>query len=78
MELFMDAQMKYFPILGGEKKGLIDSKEAMKRLGISSMTTMKKIRDEGRIEFIKLNEKKIMYEEVEIERFIKEHSKRRF
>ena len=78
IELYIDAQLKYFPVLGGKKSGLIDSHEAMKRIGITSPNTLKKYRDEGAIEFIQIAPTKIMFEEVEIERFINERKQSRF
>ncbi|MEQ8470045.1 MAG: helix-turn-helix domain-containing protein [Marinoscillum sp.] len=59
--------------LGNDKERVdkwIDGSEAMEILRIKSLTTLQKLRDEGEIEFSKINAKTILYNRFSIEEFI--------
>ncbi|QJD95213.1 helix-turn-helix domain-containing protein [Mucilaginibacter robiniae] len=56
----------------------IDASEAMKKLRISSRTTLQNLRDDGSIEFTKLSEKHILYNTHSIDRYLEKHAKKTF
>ena len=60
------------------KEKWIDSAEAMKRLGISSPTTLQKYRDEGKIRYSQPNKRFILYDAESIDEFLEENAKDKF
>ena len=56
----------------------ISGEEAMKRLNITSKTTLQKFRDEGRIRFSQPEKKIILYDAVSINEYLEKHSKTTF
>ncbi len=56
----------------------IDGKEAMEILHIGAKSTLQKMRDNGEIEFSKINEKNILYNRFSIEEFIESKKSKTF
>ena len=56
----------------------ISAAEAMKKLRISSRTTLQGLRDDGSIEFTKLSEKHILYEANSINAYLEKYSRKTF
>ena len=56
----------------------ISGDEAMKRLRITSKTTLQKFRDEGRIRFTQPDKKIILYDNDSINEYLEKHSKDTF
>lgn len=56
----------------------ISGDEAMKKLRISSKTTLQKFRDEGRIRFTQPDKKIILYDTDSINEYLEKHSKETF
>lgn len=56
----------------------IDGATAKKRLGISSNTTLQKLRDTGEIEFTQPSRKTILYCSVSIDDYLERHRQKRF
>lgn len=56
----------------------ISAAEAMRKLRISSRTTLQKLRDEGKIRFSQPQKKVILYDVKSIEEFINSHAKELF
>jgi hypothetical protein len=56
----------------------VSGEEAMKRLGITSKTTLQKYRDEGRIRFSQPDKKIILYDTDSIDSFLNKHAKDEF
>jgi len=51
----------------------IDGKEAMRKLGISSPTTLQKLRDDGHITYSQPSKKIILYDVCSIDAYIERH-----
>lgn len=56
----------------------IDGKEAMEILHINSKSTLQKMRDNGEIEFSKINDRTILYNRFSIEEFIESKKSKTF
>lgn len=56
----------------------ISSEEAMRRLNITSKTTLQKFRDEGRIRYTQPDKKIILYDADSIDAYLEKHSKEMF
>jgi hypothetical protein len=56
----------------------VSGEEAMKRLGITSKTTLQKYRDEGRIRFSQPDKKVILYDTDSIDTFLNKHARDEF
>ena len=56
----------------------IGGEEAMKRLNITSKTTLQKFRDEGRIRFRQPEKKIIVYDAESIDEYLEKHAKETF
>lgn len=56
----------------------ISGDEAMKKLRITSKTTLQKFRDEGRIRFTQPDKKIILYDNDSINEYLEKHSKDTF
>jgi hypothetical protein len=56
----------------------ISTKEAMKKLRISSKTTLQKLRDDGKIRFSHPEKKIILYDTDSINEYLNKHSKGTF
>jgi len=56
----------------------ISGPEAMKKLRIKSLTTLQKLRDEGRIRFSQPDKKIILYDSESINLYLSKHSKQTF
>jgi len=56
----------------------ISPEEAMKKLRITSKTTLQKLRDEGKIRFSQPEKKHILYDTVSINEYLEKHSKNTF
>lgn len=56
----------------------ISGEEAMKKLRISSKTTLQKLRDEGKIRFSQPEKKIILYDTDSIDEYLEKHSKEPF
>lgn len=56
----------------------ISAEEAMKKLRITSKTTLQKFRDEGRIRFTQPDKKIILYDTDSINEYLEKHSKDTF
>ena len=56
----------------------ISSDEAMKKLRISSKTTLQKLRDEGRIRFSQPEKRVILYDVESIYQYLEKHAKNTF
>ena len=66
-----------------EKKGIkedkwISGEEAMKKLRITSKTTLQKLRDEGKIRFSQPEKKLILYDLESIYEYLEKHAKETF
>ncbi len=66
-----------------EKQGIkedkwISGEEAMKKLRITSKTTLQKLRDEGKIRFSRPEKKLILYDIDSIYSYLEKHSKNTF
>lgn len=61
-----------------EPDRFIDGKEAMKRLGIRSKTTLQKLRDNGDIAFSQPSRRVIMYDKLSIDEYLQKHTKHKF
>jgi hypothetical protein len=66
-----------------EKQGIqhdkwISGEEAMRKLRITSKTTLQKLRDEGKIRFSQPMPKLIVYDSDSIEEYLSSHSKSTF
>ena len=56
----------------------ISAEEAMKKLGITSTTTLQKYRDEGKIRFSQPSKKVIQYDRFSIDEFLNKNAKDTF
>jgi hypothetical protein len=56
----------------------IGSEEAMRRLNITSRTTLQKFRDEGKIRYTQPEKKIILYDADSIEEHLEKHAQERF
>ncbi|GAA3946798.1 helix-turn-helix domain-containing protein [Chitinophaga oryziterrae] len=56
----------------------IGGEEAMRKLRITSKTTLQKLRDEGKIRFSQPEKKIILYDVDSINEYLEEHAKERF
>ena len=56
----------------------ISDQEAMKLLGIKSKTTLKKLRDEGKIRYSRHSRKIILYDRTSIEEYLNQHVRNTF
>jgi biotin operon repressor len=56
----------------------ISGEEAMKKLRISSKTTLQKLRDEGKIRFTQPEKKIILYDADSINEYLEKHSNETF
>ena len=56
----------------------ISGEEAMKKLRITSKTTLQKLRDEGKIRFSQPEKKHILYDVESIYAYLEKHSKNTF
>lgn len=56
----------------------IDAEQAMEKLHIKSTTTLQKLRDEGKIEFTKVNAKTILYNSFSIDAFLESNKRSTF
>lgn len=56
----------------------LSKEEAMKRLNITSHTTLQKFRDEGRIRFSQPEKKIIVYDAESIDEYLEKHAKETF
>lgn len=56
----------------------ISGAEAMKKLRITSKSTLQKFRDEGRIRFSQPEKKIILYDRTSIEEYLNKHAKETF
>jgi hypothetical protein len=56
----------------------ISGEEAMKKLRITSKTTLQKFRDEGRIRFAQPDKKIILYDTDSINEYLEKHAKETF
>lgn len=56
----------------------VSGEEAMKKLRITSKTTLQKFRDEGRIRFTQPDKKIILYDTDSINEYLEKHSKETF
>jgi biotin operon repressor len=56
----------------------ISGEEAMKKLRISSKTTLQKLRDEGKIRFSQRGKKMILYDLNSINEYLNKHAKNTF
>ncbi|WP_185096857.1 helix-turn-helix domain-containing protein [Roseivirga seohaensis] len=56
----------------------IDGKEAMEILHITAKSTLQKMRDNGEIEFSKINDRTILYNRFSIEEFIESKKSKTF
>ncbi|MBN8669396.1 MAG: helix-turn-helix domain-containing protein [Chitinophagales bacterium] len=54
----------------------ISGEEAMKKLRITSKTTLQKLRDEGRIRFSQPDKRVILYDVESIYQYLEKHAKR--
>lgn len=56
----------------------IDGEEAMKRLNISSKTTLQKLRDQGKIAFSQPQPRTIVYDKTSIDTYLEHHKRQTF
>jgi hypothetical protein len=56
----------------------IPTEQAMLKLGITSKTTLQKLRDEGKIRFTQPQKKIILYDSDSIKDYLEKHSKNTF
>lgn len=56
----------------------VSGEEAMKKLRITSKTTLQKLRDEGKIRFSQPEKKIILYDSDSINEYLEKHSKSTF
>lgn len=56
----------------------IGPEEAMKKLRITSRTTLQKLRDEGKIRFSQPEKKIILYDTYSIDEYLEKHTRERF
>lgn len=56
----------------------ISPEEAMRRLNITSKTTLQKFRDEGKIRFTQPEKKIILYDADSIEEYLEKHARETF
>ena len=61
-----------------EEDKWISGEEAMKKLRITSKTTLQKLRDEGKIRFSQPEKKHILYDVESIYAYLEKHSKNTF
>jgi Helix-turn-helix domain len=61
-----------------EEDKWISGEEAMKKLRITSKTTLQKMRDEGKIRFSQPEKKIILYDSDSINEYLEKHSKDSF
>ncbi len=65
-------------ILNNKEDKWISGEEAMKKLRITSKTTLQKMRDEGKIRFTQPEKKIILYDSDSISEYLENHSKETF
>lgn len=56
----------------------ISSQEAMKKLHITSKTTLQKLRDEGKIRFSQPEKKIILYDTLSIDEYLEKNARKTF
>lgn len=64
--------------LAVESDKWISDEEAMRKLRISSRTTLQKLRDQGKIRFSQPEKKIILYDSESIDQYLEKHAKNTF
>lgn len=63
---------------GKKEEKWISDDEAMRKLRITSKTTLQKLRDEGKIRFSHPAKKIILYDSISIDEYLEKHAKNTF
>lgn len=74
----VDIVMDYMREKLKEPERWIDGEDAMKKLGVSSPTTLQKYRDEGKIRFSQPSRKIILYDRLSIDEFLEKNARETF
>lgn len=61
-----------------QEKKWISTPDAMSKLGITSKTTLQKLRDEGKIRFSQPEKKIILYDRESIDQYLERHTRNTF
>ena len=77
-QLVEEVIQRLSPLKSLEKEKWINAELAMSVLGISSTTTLQKLRDDGKIRFTQPSRKVILYDRESIDDYLEAHAKDTF